>query len=194
MTMTAEAHLGLAGGQELVDDVALVELIRQRDDRAFVLLYSRYAPYLARVVYHLLGKDDEIDDILQESFVDAFQGIGALRDAARLRWWLATIAVRRVQHVLASRSRRRWIASSFARMPPESHAPATGHAARDIQRALDGLSPKLRIPWILSRVEEQGFSEVAAACSISVATAKRRVANADERVRRRLGMGGEESR
>jgi RNA polymerase sigma-70 factor (ECF subfamily) len=192
--MSLQSQGGLAGGQELVDDATLVELIRQKDERAFVLLYGRYAPYLARVVYHLLGKDDEIDDILQESFVDAFQGIGALRDAARLRWWLATIAVRRVHHVLSSRSRRRWIASTFAKDPPEAQAPATGHAASDIQKVLDGLSPKLRIPWILSRVEEQGFSEIAAACSISIATAKRRVANADERVRKRLRIGGEQSR
>jgi RNA polymerase sigma-70 factor, ECF subfamily len=171
-----------------IDDVALVQRIREQDPGAFVLLYMRYAPYLARVVQRLLGHDDDIDDILQESFADAFAGIGTLRDAARLRWWLATIAIRRVQSALSVRRRQRGLSAHFARLMVDAHSPASALVTRDLQRVLDTLPEKLLRPWVMSRIEQKGIAEVAAACSISVATAKRRVASADERVRKRLEM------
>jgi RNA polymerase sigma-70 factor (ECF subfamily) len=179
-------------GQKLeplpLDDEALLERIREQDGEAFVVLYTRYARYLAGVVYRLLGTDDEVDDILQESFVDAMQGINRLRDAASLRWWLVTIAVRRVQRVLSSRQRRHWMTSSLSKIAPTNHVPAVDGSASDIKGALDALPAKLRVPWVLSRIEEQELTDIAAGCSISVATAKRRIALAEERLRRRLDV------
>ena len=42
------------------------------------------------------------------------------------------------------------------------------------------------MPWTLARVEELTLPEVAAACEVSLATIKRRIALADERLQRRL--------
>jgi RNA polymerase sigma-70 factor (ECF subfamily) len=169
-----------------IDDAWIVERFRQRDDDAFGLLYVRYARYLAGVVFRLLGADDELDDVLQESFADAVEGIDKLQDASRLRWWLVTIAVRRVNRVLSSRQRRRRLASSLALIVPRSHPPTEEWSVGELQKALENLPPRLRIPWILNRIEQLELADVASGCSISIATAKRRIAAADERIRRRL--------
>jgi RNA polymerase sigma-70 factor (ECF subfamily) len=173
-------------GPAAADDATLVERVRQQDDAAFTLLYGRYARYLAGVVFRLLGVDDEVDDVLQESFADAVEGIGKLQDPSRLRWWLVTIAVRRVNRVLSARRRYRRLASSFAIIAPKSCSATSDRSLLELQRALDALPPKLRIPWILGRVEGLELADVASGCSISLATAKRRIAAADERIRRRL--------
>jgi RNA polymerase sigma-70 factor (ECF subfamily) len=169
-----------------VDDATLVERIRQRDEDAFSLLYMRYAAYLAGVVYRLLGSDDELDDVLQESFVDAAEGIGKLEDPTRLRWWLATIAVRRVQRVLVSRRRHQRLASGLALVAPQAHVPSTEWSIEELRRALDAIPPKLRVPWVLNRIEQLELADVSDMCGISLATAKRRIALADTRLRRRL--------
>ena len=44
--------------------------------------------------------------------------------------------------------------------------------------------PKLRVPWILHHIEGESLPEVARLCGVSLATVKRRVAGADERIRR----------
>jgi RNA polymerase sigma-70 factor, ECF subfamily len=168
------------------DDTELVEGIRRSESDAYRVLYARHARYVAGVVYRLLGADQELDDIVQESFVDAVEGIGALQEASRLRSWLVTIAVRKVQRVLQARKRRMRIESSLAFLLPKSHTPAGEWSANELARALDRLPPKLRIPWVLSRIEQQELAEVASASSISVATAKRRIGQADERLRRWL--------
>jgi RNA polymerase sigma-70 factor (ECF subfamily) len=166
------------------DDEALIERIRRRDADAFRILYARHARYLAGVILRLLGADAEMEDVLQECFVEAVRSIDGLQDAGSLRRWLVTIAVRRVRRTLAARSRRRWIASAFSLVAPRALAPAGEWSVSELQAALDSLPPKLRVPWMLRRVEELEFEEVAAGCSISVSTAKRRVATAEERLGR----------
>src|SRR5260370_39166054 len=126
-TMRTAVHNQAACGPDL-DHARLVERLRKQDEAAFGVLYLRYCRYLTSIVFRLLGADDEIDDVLQESFVDAVNGIDTLKDSSRLRWWLATIAVRRVSRVLSSRRRRRNIASDFAVLAPKTHSSAADHS------------------------------------------------------------------
>lgn len=55
-----------------------------------------------------------------------------------------------------------------------------------IYRALDDLSSKLRIPWVLHRIEGEALPDTARICAISLATAKTRIAKVDEHLRGRL--------
>ena len=61
-------------------------------------------------------------------------------------------------------------------------------AVDDINDALERIPEDLRIPWVLHRVEQLSLPETAAACEISLATVKRRIADAEERIQRRLEM------
>ena len=57
------------------DESALLERLRADDETAFTELYLRYARYVAGVVFSLLGDDGELDDVVQETFVDAQAGL-----------------------------------------------------------------------------------------------------------------------
>jgi RNA polymerase sigma-70 factor (ECF subfamily) len=174
---------------DTIDDRTIVERIRRQDPGAFQLLYRRYAPYLARVAYRSLGPSDELQDVLQDVFTDVYRGIGGLQDADRLRCWLITIVVRRVRHLILSRRRKRRLVSSLEDIPLAAHVPAAEAAHGDLERTLATLPDKLRIPWVLHRVQEYSLPHVADACSISITTAKRRIAKANNRVLRGLGIG-----
>src|SRR5262249_1334558 len=78
------------------DDATLIAQATGGSERAFAALYHRHARYVAGVAYRLLGHDAELDDVVQEAFSDAARALGSLKDAAGLRKWLASIAVRRV--------------------------------------------------------------------------------------------------
>src|SRR5688500_5210714 len=55
-------------------------------------LYGRYVGYIA---LRILGRPDEVEDLVQEVFLDAHQGIGTLRDPGALKGFLATLTVRK---------------------------------------------------------------------------------------------------
>jgi RNA polymerase sigma-70 factor, ECF subfamily len=169
-----------------VDDSGLVTRIQSDDDAAFAELYARHAGYVARVVYRLMGDDAELDDIVQDTFVDAADGIASVHEPASIRRWLVVIAVRRVHRTLVRRRRRRWFGGQMANMAARASDPADRRLVDELYDALDRIPVEVRIPWVLARVEQQPLKDVAEACAISLATVKRRIAEADERLERKL--------
>jgi len=169
-----------------VDDSGLVLRIQGDDETAFSELYLRHAAYVARVVYRLMGDDAELDDIVQDTFVDAADGIGSVQEPGSIRRWLVVIAVRRVRRTFARRRRRRWFGGQMAEMAPRASDPADRRLVDELYDALGRLPDEMRIPWVLARIEQQPLKDVADACAVSLATVKRRIAEADERLERKL--------
>src|SRR4029079_16738162 len=73
-------------------------------------LFRRYAPYVATIGIRLLGRDDELDDLVQEVFIEAYRGFHQLRSSDAVKAWLARITVRRA----VRRLRRRRLRSFFS--------------------------------------------------------------------------------
>jgi RNA polymerase sigma-70 factor (ECF subfamily) len=156
----------------------------------FETLYAKHARYVAGVVHRILGSDGEIDDIVQETFIDALDGLARLEDPSAVRAWLVTVAVRRTRRVLGRRRRRQlWVfwAADFA---PRASDPRDRAAVDELYDALGRIPEDLRIPWVLHRVESMSLPETARVCECSLATVKRRIAEAEERLERRLGTIG----
>ena len=76
------------------------------DERAATLLVERHAPALARFVASLGGRQD-VDELVQDTFVRAFGSLDAFRGESSLRTWLFTIARRLLLDRRRSERRRR---------------------------------------------------------------------------------------
>jgi RNA polymerase sigma-70 factor (ECF subfamily) len=169
------------------DDAVLVGRVLRGDALAFRDLYGRHSRYVAGVVYRLMGDDAELEDIVQDAFVRAAERLPTLREPAQLRPWLVTIAVRLTQSRLTRRRRRSWIRQQLGRAAPRASDPKDRAPADELYSALDHVPDRLRVPWILHRVEGFRLEDVAAACNVSLATIKRRIADAQARLDRHLG-------
>jgi RNA polymerase sigma-70 factor (ECF subfamily) len=169
------------------DDAALVAQARAGNDRAFETLYRRHVRYVAGVTHRLLGNDAEVDDVLQETFLDAAGALRGLRDPGEFRSWIARIAVRRVYRRLARRRRWRWLRAAVEVVTPNASDPHTRQRVHELYEALGALPAKLRVPWTLHVIDGETLPDVARLCDTSLATVKRRIAEAGARVERRLG-------
>jgi RNA polymerase sigma-70 factor (ECF subfamily) len=161
------------------DDRTLVARAASGDGRAFTALYRRHARYVAGVAFRLLGDESELDDVVQETFVDAHDALSTIRDGATVRGFLATIAARKVARRIARRQRQRWFASLFGRGAPIADHPAVESEAFALYQALETLSVERRMPWTLHVVEGMTLPEVASTVGVSLATVKRRIAEAN---------------
>ncbi len=168
------------------DDATLVAQAVAGNERAFEALYRRHVRYVAGVTYRLLGNDAEVDDVLQEAFLDAAGALAGLREPAEFRAWLVRITIRRVYRRLARRRRWRWLQAEILTVTPTVSDPQTRHRVQELYEALGRLPPKLRIPWTLHVIDGETLPEVGRLCDISLATAKRRIADAATRLDRRL--------
>ncbi|HEY3818283.1 MAG TPA: RNA polymerase sigma factor [Polyangiaceae bacterium] len=160
------------------DDRALLAQAVDGNERAFALLYRRHARYVAGVAYRVMGSDAELDDVVQEVFLDASGALASVREADGLRGWLARITVRRVYKRLARRRRWRWLQRDQQELAVTVSDPALKTRVTDLYRTLERLAPNIRIPWVLHAIEGETLPDVARMCDISLATAKRRIAKA----------------
>ena len=130
----------------------------------------------------LLGPDADIRDITQEVFMFAIGSIERLKDPGALRAWLAGISVHLAHGEIRRRVRgRRFPLFPTAELPPieaPPRLPEVDAAVRATYAVLVKLAPDERILFALRFIEGMELVEVAAACDVSLATAKRRLSRA----------------
>jgi RNA polymerase sigma-70 factor (ECF subfamily) len=148
-------------------------------------VYRKYWRYVARIATRMLGRDDEVEDILQEVFMIALERLPPVDDAGAVRAWLAAVTVRRVARRL--RWRRVRVALRLDDVGDDLISGELGPEQRSLvssaARTLDRVPVKHRIAWTLRVVEEEPLEDVARMCGCSLATAKRWVAAAEQRMR-----------
>jgi RNA polymerase sigma-70 factor (ECF subfamily) len=156
-------------------------------------VYRRYCRYVAAVILRLDGRQAEVDDIVQEVFVEAARGVARLRDADAVKGWLATITVRVVRHRLRARRLRRFLGldaqADYAGLIDPSASPLDKLLVRAVYRVLDELPVDDRLAFTLHHIEGEKLEVVARLCRCSCATAKRRIARAQQAIEDRMGEG-----
>lgn len=171
------------------DDAELVRRAQNGDKWAEEALYRRHVRAVTNAVTRLLGRTGDADDVIQDTFLRALERIDDLRDGVAFRAWIQRIAVT----LCHRRFRRRKLLRAFGLDRGDDDATLAAHALegsrpdlaaelREIDRALEGLSVASRSAWILHRVEGWTLEETADALSVSLATAKRRLSEADVRI------------
>lgn len=175
-------------------DADLVAAVLDGDRLAEEILYRRHAPGVLRLATRLLRTQDDGLDVLQDTFVTAFEELRDLRDRDALRPWLHRIAVRLVHR----RFRKRRLLAllgldrgadelSLEALADDSASPEARAELRLLDSALARLDDAPRIAWMLRHVEGLSLEEAAIACGCSLATVKRRIAASDALVRTHFG-------
>jgi RNA polymerase sigma-70 factor (ECF subfamily) len=162
----------------------------------FDAVYRQYSRHVAAIGLRLLGRDDAVDDLVQEVFVAALRGLHRVRDPGSVKGWLSIIAVRAARKRLRMRRLRYWIRGSteedlaaIDRVASAAASPEQRALLASVLRVLDGVPVAERVAWTLRVLEEEPLESVATLCGCSLATAKRRVAAARQHIDKELDRG-----
>ena len=168
----------------------------QRPDRDAVRLqlddlFKEHSTYVARLAYRLMGRDVEIDDVVQDVFVLLLRHIQRIRQASAVRAWLATTTVRLTRRRLRMKRLRMLLGLSddtgLAEARDSGSSPEDRAAFRAVHVALESVGVNARIAWTLRYLEQERIEDVARLCGCSKRTAKRRIASAQRAVKGALG-------
>ena len=153
------------------------------DPRDFTAVVRVFRPYVAAVVMRMVGRDDDVDDIVQDTFLRALDGLQRLEDPGKTRWYLASIAVRLTLRKLKRRRALRVFGLAEKWHPTLLSTPrATGeHRAllASVYRVLDSMSADEQVAWSLRYLEGERLEDVAQLTGVSLSTVKRRIASVD---------------
>ena len=180
------SHTVLLQSADAASDAQLVARAIEGDRWGREMLYRRHAAYLLAIAARLLGNRNEGEEVVQDTFVTAFEQLRALRDPAALRAWLAQIAVSLVRRRIRRGRLMRVLGldrgaddATLAALAAPGTAPDERADLAMVDRLLSKLRANVRIAWMLRRVEGLELAEVASYCGCSLATAKRWIAEAD---------------
>jgi RNA polymerase sigma factor (sigma-70 family) len=160
---------------------------RRGDPDAFARLVQDHASAVCAVTTAILGDPRAGEEVGQEAFVCAWEGLGKLRDPERFAWWLRGIARNRAREALRSRLQRREVGAALDRVADP--APDPGERIDGERReaalwtALDDLDEGHREVLVLFYREGRSVSQVARQLELTEPTVRKRLSRARDRLR-----------
>jgi RNA polymerase sigma-70 factor (ECF subfamily) len=183
-------------GLGILRERLLVRRLKQRDERAFEELIRLYQHQVYNVVYRLLARPDEAEEVAQEVFMTVFKSIDSFRGDSRLSTWLYRIATNHAKNRLKYLGRRppegsrsllgEEIEQELECAKPSPHCPsshligpeaalADRQLEQIVQAGIAMLDAEQREVIVLRDLEELSYEEIAAIIGIPIGTVKSRL-------------------
>lgn len=175
------------------DDTSLVEAARGGDRSAYGRLYDRHA----RMVHGILlarVPPGEVDDLVQDVFLQALPRLGSLRDAARFAAWLAAIARNRANDYYRRSRPTTELTESLPADQIEDRAATSAEMAQAaaILAAIRELPEAYRETLILRLVEGMTGPEIAARTGLTPGSVRVNLHRGMQQLREKLGASSVE--
>ena len=182
------------------DELALVQAARTGDVDAFEQLIKRYDRKIFRLAHHITQHREDAEDVLQETFLKAYQNLAGFLGNSKFYTWLVRIAVNESLLKLRKRRSDRTVSldedvetedGSMPREVPDwGPSPEQLYGREELNdilaRTIHGLPASFRTVFVLRDVEGLSTEETAEALALSVPAVKSRLLRARLQLRDRL--------
>ncbi len=182
------------------EEYALLSAAKRGDSAAFEILCKQSANTVFRVARQMMRNNEDAEDVVQESFQQAFIHLKSFKGDSRFSTWLSRIAINAALMRLRKKQRK-WdvsldesaeIDESSSRLDVEDQGlnPEQLYAQKERQRilseAMNELTPGMRKAIELRELGERSTKETARLMGISAAAVKARVFHGRRKLRERL--------
>ena len=171
---------------EAIPDEEVVRRVRAGETALYEILMRRYNQRLYRVGRSILRNEADAEDVMQETYVRAYEHLAEFRGSAQFSTWLTRIAI----HEALARVRKRARTDDFDALPnAELHMTPRNTAFSDnpehqtydhelkviLEHAVDRLPEDYRSVFVLRIVEELSIAETAECLDLTIETVKTRL-------------------
>jgi RNA polymerase sigma-70 factor, ECF subfamily len=183
------------------EEAQFVARLVARDESAFNELVVTYQRRVFALVFRMLGRRDEAEDLAQEVFVQVFKAIDQFRGDSKLSTWIYRIAVNLCKNRTKYLSRRHAndqddVDAMADRLPfSAAKGVSVGGISRPdelvegmqlevvVKRAIAQIEPEFREVLILRDVEDMSYEEIAEVTGLADGTVKSRIHRARAQLR-----------
>lgn len=183
------------------EDRVLVEAALEGDEQAYERLVEKYERALYYYLRRLVRKEHVLEDLVQESFIKAFEALDSYSPEYAFSTWLYRIAK---NHTIDYLRKKRLPTRSIDRptrtgegeerpyqLPDERAYRPDDHIVKDqrrtiIQEAIDALPEKYRQVIVLRHQEELSYKKIAEELDLPLGTVKAHIYRARERLNKHL--------
>ncbi len=184
----------------IFDETPLVLRARDGDDAAFTDLVTRYQRKIFRIAKNITQNEEDAEDVLQETFLKAYEHLPEFQGNAKFYTWIVRIAVNESLMKLRKRKTSRTVPldepvemgedSIVREIAVWEETPEQKYSQEEMREILEGavdsLKPDYRTVFVLRDIEELSTEETAEALDISVPAVKSRLLRARLQLREKL--------
>ena len=185
---------------EIDDEAAIVAQARLGNTGAFNELLRRYERKIFRLALHITQNREDAEDVLQESFLKAYEHLDQFQGQSKFYTWIVRIAVNQALMKLRKRKSDRSVSLDETIDTGEDNLsreiaawdenPEQKYSRDELQRiltsAIDGLAPIYRAVFVLRDIDGLSTEEAAEALDLSVPAVKSRLLRARLQLREKL--------
>ena len=196
--MTPTTHPALSTGA--FDEVALVARAQGGDQAAFTALVDHYQRKIYRIGKNITQNNEDAEDVLQETFLKAYEHLAGFQGNSKFYTWIVRIAVNEALMKLRKRKGDRFVSLDEPIETGEEEVkreiavwednPEQRYSREEMQHilddAVDDLKPDFRTVFVLRDIEELSTEETAEALGISIPAVKSRLLRARLALREKL--------
>jgi RNA polymerase sigma-70 factor (ECF subfamily) len=175
------------------EEQLLVDRCRRGDRESFAQLMRLHEKQIYNFTYRMLGSEGEAEDLTQDIFIAAFQGIRSFRGEAKFSTWLYRIALNQARNRIKYLSRRNFFARQRRRTDyranivsesPEGLADSaptpeqwtmTKDLVVQVQECLNQIPPQARQILVLRDIQGFSYDEMSEMLSLKPGTVKSRL-------------------
>ena len=182
------------------DDLLIVQRVQAGDKLAFNLLVNKYHRRVARLLTRMVRNQEDIEDVVQESFIKAYRALPNFRGDSAFYTWLYRIGINTAKNYLVSVGRRPTVSTDIeiedaenfedgnelrTTETPESSL-MTKQIAQTVNDTVEGLPEELRTAITLREIEGLSYEEIATIMGCPIGTVRSRIFRARETIALKL--------
>jgi len=185
---------------EIDDEAAILAQARLGNATAFNELLRRYERKIFRLALHITQNREDAEDVLQESFLKAYEHLDQFQGQSKFYTWIVRIAVNQALMKLRKRKSDRSVSldetidtgednigreiAAWDENPEQKYS--RDELNQILTSAIDGLAPIYRAVFVLRDVDGLSTEEAAEALDLSVPAVKSRLLRARLQLREKL--------
>ncbi len=179
-------------------DERIVARILAGEIDLFAIIMRRYNTRLYRAAFSILGDEDEAEDVMEDTYVRAYQHLEQFAGRAKFSTWLTRIAINEA----LMRKRRGWRQESLddtdgdqgehepvSSMPDPEQVLSQKELATYLERSILALPENYRVMLVLRDINELSVAETAECLGLSEENVRIRLYRARAALRRKLYAG-----
>ena len=173
----------------------IIELSKEGNPKAQYQLYKLYSKAMFNICVRMLNSREEAEDLLQESFTDAFMKLNSFRYESSFGAWLKRIVINKCINSIQKKKVELVFPEHQVEPAPKEEKVDYGQIEMDIRKihnAMEKLPDGYRVIFSLYALEGYDHSEIAQILEISESTSKSQYLRAKQKIRDLLNNNHDE--
>ncbi|VWX35934.1 RNA polymerase sigma factor RpoE [Limnobacter sp. 130] len=178
------------------DDLLIVQRVQAGDKLAFNLLVNKYHRRVARLLTRMVRNQEDIEDVVQETFIKAYRAIGNFRGDSAFYTWIYRIAINTAKNLLVTQGRRPSTLresndgdsetfednAALSNIDTPESLYQTKQIGEAVNEAMAALPEELRSAIVMREIDGLSYEEIAAAMDCPIGTVRSRIFRARESI------------